>query len=186
LPCNETINADGTADLLTKTVFAIYEIPRKIISDRGPQFASRVMKAVLKAMGIKSALSTAYHPQTDGATEWANQEIEQFSRAYCNRTQNNWAQLLPYAAWTHNTRTHSATKRTPYKLLFRVTPVWPHQINNRIEIPAAEEIIKIMQESWKEAEAAIKLAQEATKQQQEKYGDNGPIWKEGAGLVERI
>jgi hypothetical protein len=137
--CNETIDADGTADLLIKNVFVTYGIATKIISDRGPQFASRVMKAVMKAMGIRSALSTAYHPQTDGATEITNQEIEQFLRAYCNRLQDNWADLLPYAAWTHNTRIHSATRKTPFELLFGITPHWPHQIKHRIEIPAAEE-----------------------------------------------
>jgi transposase InsO family protein len=54
------------------------------IQHRGPQFASQVMQAVLGALGVKSALSTAYHPQTNGATEQANQEIEQFLRAYVN------------------------------------------------------------------------------------------------------
>jgi transposase InsO family protein len=77
-PCNKTINADITANLLLKRVFCKFGIPDKIISDRGPQFASKVMKTVLKSMGIRSALSTAFHPQTNGATERTNQEIEQF------------------------------------------------------------------------------------------------------------
>jgi hypothetical protein len=51
-PCNKTIDADATADLLIKRVFCKFGIPEKIISDRGPQFASKVMKTVLKSMGI--------------------------------------------------------------------------------------------------------------------------------------
>jgi hypothetical protein len=77
-PCNKTIDADITADLLIKRVFCKFGIPEKIILDRGPQFASKVMKTVLKSMGIQSALPTAFHPQTDGATKRTNQEIEQF------------------------------------------------------------------------------------------------------------
>ena len=46
-----------------------FGLPDKIISDRGPQFASKVFIELLKLLGIKSALSTAYHPQTDGTTK---------------------------------------------------------------------------------------------------------------------
>ncbi len=53
------------------------------------------MKAIAESMGIRMALSTGYHPPTDGATERANQELEQYLRAYCNQTQDNWANLLP-------------------------------------------------------------------------------------------
>jgi hypothetical protein len=51
-PCNKTIDTDATADILIKRVFCKFGIPEKIISNRGPQFASKVMKTVLKSMGI--------------------------------------------------------------------------------------------------------------------------------------
>jgi hypothetical protein len=56
VPCNEKIDASGTADLLIKHVFCIYGIPDKMISDRGPQFAAQVMQAIMKALGVTSAL----------------------------------------------------------------------------------------------------------------------------------
>ena len=89
--------------MLMNNVFRYYGTLKKIISNRGPQFASQVMKTIAEGMGIRMALSTAYHPQTDGATECVNQELEQYLRAYCNRNQNNWADLLPYAEISHNT-----------------------------------------------------------------------------------
>jgi hypothetical protein len=45
-----------------------FGLPDKIISDRNPQFASKAFLELLKLLGITSALSTAYHPQTDGTT----------------------------------------------------------------------------------------------------------------------
>jgi transposase InsO family protein len=53
-------------------------LPRKIISDRGPQFAAQFMRDLNKLVRITSNLSTTYHPQTDGQTERMNQEIEQY------------------------------------------------------------------------------------------------------------
>jgi hypothetical protein len=77
-PCHETFDANATAELLIKQVFCKYRIPDKMISDRGPQFASKVMRSTLQSMNVVSALTTAYHPQADGSTEQVNQEIEQF------------------------------------------------------------------------------------------------------------
>ena len=41
IPCNEEINAEGTAALYIKHVFIHFGLPNKIISDRDPRFASK-------------------------------------------------------------------------------------------------------------------------------------------------
>jgi transposase InsO family protein len=60
-----TINTEGTALLFLKEVWKHHGTPRVVISDRGPQFITRFMRELYKLLGIKLALSTAYHPQTD-------------------------------------------------------------------------------------------------------------------------
>ena len=69
IPCNKTITAEETAEILLNNLYKRFGLPNKIISDRGPQFASKAFVELLKLLGIKSALSTAFHPQTDGTTE---------------------------------------------------------------------------------------------------------------------
>jgi transposase InsO family protein len=53
-----------------------------MLSDRGPQFAAKAFCKLLKLLGIKSNLTTAYYPQTDGATKQVNQEIEAYLSIY--------------------------------------------------------------------------------------------------------
>ena len=42
IPCNETIDAQGIATALIENVYTQYGLQDYIISDRGPQFASKV------------------------------------------------------------------------------------------------------------------------------------------------
>jgi transposase InsO family protein len=44
-----------------------------MLSDRGPQFATKAFRAMLSRLEVNPVLSTAYHPQTDGTTECVNQ-----------------------------------------------------------------------------------------------------------------
>jgi transposase InsO family protein len=55
-----------------------------MLSDQGPQFAAKAFHELLKLLGIKSNLTTAYHPQTDGATEQVNQGIEAYLSIHCS------------------------------------------------------------------------------------------------------
>ena len=52
------------------------------MSDRGPQFAVKLMKELNQILGIETRLSIAFHPQTDGQMEWMNQELEQYLRFF--------------------------------------------------------------------------------------------------------
>ena len=62
IPCNKNIDSDGTVDLLFQHVWRRFGLWDKMISDRGPQFAGKVMRGIYAKLGIESALSTAYHP----------------------------------------------------------------------------------------------------------------------------
>ena len=109
-PTHSTVDAPDTADLFLNLVWKHHGTPKQVISDRGPQFVSRFLKAMFERLGIKGSTSTAYHPQTDGQTERVNQELEQYLRAFTDVRQSNWASLLPVAEFAHNTRAHLSTK----------------------------------------------------------------------------
>ena len=72
------ISSEGVAKIYRDDIWKLHGIPRKILSNRGPQFTSKFMEEFTKALGTKRQLSMAYHPQTDGQTERINQEIGTF------------------------------------------------------------------------------------------------------------
>ena len=102
IPCTKSITAEGTAKLLLENLYKRFGLPDKIISDRGPQFASKAFVELLKQLGVQSALSTAYHPQTDGTTERVNQEIEAYLAIYCASHPEEWPNALHILEFTHN------------------------------------------------------------------------------------
>jgi hypothetical protein len=77
-----TVTAAGAANLYLRNVWKLHSLPHKVISDRGPQFVATFMKELYCLLGIEAAMSTAYHPQTDGQTERVNQELEQYLRIF--------------------------------------------------------------------------------------------------------
>ncbi|KAI0991186.1 hypothetical protein K3495_g17001, partial [Podosphaera aphanis] len=56
---------------------------------------------------MQQRLSTAFHPETDGATERANQEVQAYIRAFVTYSQTNWSELLPAAQLALNNRDSS-------------------------------------------------------------------------------
>src|SRR6202030_1428550 len=67
------LTAQGAATILLEHVYANYGLLEKVILDCGGQFISKFMQEVYWVLGIQTAASTTYHPQTDGHTEHANQ-----------------------------------------------------------------------------------------------------------------
>ena len=56
-------------------IWKLHGIPRKILSDKGPQFALKFIEEFMKALGTMRQLSMVYYPQTDRQMERINQEV---------------------------------------------------------------------------------------------------------------
>ena len=157
-PCNKTLTSQDTAQLLLENLYKRFGLPDKIISDRGPQFASKAFVELLKLLGIRSALSTAYHPQTDGTTERTNQEIEAYLSIYCASHPEEWPQALHTLEFTHNNRRHADRKHTPFELMFGESPVAIPLSYESTKYPAVEDRMKALLRNREEALAAHELA----------------------------
>jgi len=55
------ISLEGIAKIYQDEIWKLHGIPRKILSDRGPQFMSKFMRELTKALEITKQLSMVYH-----------------------------------------------------------------------------------------------------------------------------
>jgi transposase InsO family protein len=88
-PCTTKISARGLAQAFLYEVFRHHGVPRELVSDRDPRITSLFWKEICRLLGIKQALSTAYHPQTDGQTERMNRTVEEILRHYVSPHQDD-------------------------------------------------------------------------------------------------
>jgi hypothetical protein len=157
-PVTTQLTADGVASIYFKQVFPLHGIPKKIISDRGPQFAARSMRALYKCLGIDAGLTTAYHPQANGQVERKNQEVEIYLKLFTGKRQDDWADLLPTVEFVINSRLNLATGHTPFELLYGYTPDFTIPVGRPSGIPVLDKHLQNLQVVRKDAEAALRLS----------------------------
>ena len=86
------------------------------MSDHNTKFTSTFWHELHRLMGTKLLMSTAFHPQMDGATEQANHSIGQILRMIINDHQKNWEDKGPMVEFALNSSVSATTGFAPFKL----------------------------------------------------------------------
>ncbi len=168
--CSTKLSSEGWAKILCNKVYAKHRMPQVIISNWGTMFVSKFMKDLYDLLQIKSNSSTAFHPQTDGQTEWVNQEIEKYLHIFVNHLQIDWAEWLSLTAFTHKNRTHSSTGKSPFKVNYAYNPTILPGTRPAIPLctPASTTFVPKMQEIHATAKWSLVKATNQMKAQYDK------------------
>ena len=65
----EGISVEELVRLFRDNVWKLHGLPESVVSDRGLQFVVELTKKLNWILGIKTKLSTAFYPQTNGQIE---------------------------------------------------------------------------------------------------------------------
>jgi hypothetical protein len=123
IPCKEASTAEDVAQLFLQHAWQLHGTPKCTVSDRGPQFNAKFLRALYKALQIKPTFSTAYHSQPDGQSECLNQWQEGYLRAFINHRQTDWADWLVLADFTHNNAQSGTIGHSPFQIVYGRSPV---------------------------------------------------------------
>ena len=158
MPCSKTLTKEGAAQILLDNLYKRFGLPDNIISDRDPRFTAKSFKELLRLWDVKSKMSTAYRPQTDGTTERFNQEIEAYISIYCASNPETWHKMIGTMEFTHNNRRHADRQQTSFELMMGTTPIAIPLSFKNTKFPSVEERLKKLTQDREEALAAHELA----------------------------
>jgi hypothetical protein len=163
-PVKMALTGRGAADVIFNRVVRHQGVPSCILSDRDPRFTSGFWRALWEALGTRVALSTAYHPQTDGQTERQNRTLEETLRAYVNQKGTDWDLHLGACEIAYNSSVHASTKMTPFRLDGGIDAALPLDLIANIVRPIAntsvEAFIAMHEQNLIDAHRNIAIAQE--------------------------
>jgi hypothetical protein len=125
IPTSEHITAARTAQLFVSRAASRFGLPSEIVTDRDSKFTGAFWPEVLRLFGTKTAMATAYHPQTDGQTERMNRLLEETLRHYVSQNHKNWVSLLPMAEFAINNAWQSTVQASPFYLMHGRHPLVP-------------------------------------------------------------
>ncbi len=183
IPCKETIDAIGVAELYGKHVFPHYGLPQKVISDRDPRFTATAMRELCKNLNIKQNISMAYHPQMDGQSKRTNQWLEQYLQIFGNGAQTDWAKWLPIAQYTHNAWPSATTGKSPFELIMGHIP-YAHVGKTHSMAPAVDSRLTQTKAMRQAAQQAITHAQQITIRvtKYQPFEEGQKVWLEATHL----
>jgi hypothetical protein len=168
IPCTTTVTASEVALLVYDGVVRLHGFPESILSDRDTRFTSHFWRALWKLSGTQLAMSTSYHPQTDGQTENVNRVVQDILRAYISDSRKDWDRYLTAAEIAINSSRHASTGYTPFFLNYNQEVRLPFGIALKetmvkATVPAA---VQVMGEMKANDEAARGRMAEAQAQQE--------------------
>jgi len=171
--------AEGLVRLLRDNVWKLHGLLESVMSNRGPQFAAELTKELNRMLGIKTKLSTAFHPQTDGQTERMNQELEQYLQFFIENRQKDWPEWLAAAEFAINNKVHMATKVLPFMANYGKELRMGGDIRRKEKVESVTEFVERMKKVHKETEAALKKMQEEMKRYVDRGRKETEVWKKG-------
>ena len=116
IPTRTNVSAKELALIFFDKWYCENGLPAELFSDRDKLFMSRFWRYFTLLTGIKHKCSTAYHPQTDGASERTNKTLIQALRFHVERNQKGWVAALPRIRFNLMCTVNKSTGYSPFML----------------------------------------------------------------------
>lgn len=112
------ISAETVAKAFVSNWIARYGVPSEIVTDRGKQFESALMKQLADLAGFRRNRTTAYHPASNGMVERMHRVLK--TAIKCHNSLN-WTETLPLVLLGMRSGFKSDIQASPAELLYGET-----------------------------------------------------------------
>ncbi|XP_033758666.1 uncharacterized protein LOC117340982 [Pecten maximus] len=111
------IETEDIAEALVD-VFSRVGVPREILSDRGSQFTSGVMKELSRLLSMRQMTTTPYHPASNGLVEKFNGTLKQMMKRMCVEQPRNWDKYINPVLFAYREVPQESLGFAPFELIY--------------------------------------------------------------------
>ncbi|XP_071486350.1 uncharacterized protein [Diadema antillarum] len=112
-----SIETERIAEALLE-IFSRLGLPEEILSDRGAQFTSELMKEIARLLSVKQRMTTPYHPMFNGMVERFNGTIKTMLRRMCSERPKDWDRYLAAVLFAYREVPQASLGFSPFELLY--------------------------------------------------------------------
>ena len=122
--------------------FTLFGLPKEIQSDQGSNFMSGVFQQVVYELGVKQIVSSAYHPESQGALERFHATLKTMMRTFCQENEKDWDEGVHLVLFAAREAVQESTGFSPFELVFG------HQVRGPLSL---------LSEQWSDRETHVSL-----------------------------
>ena len=103
-------------------------IPSEVVSDRGTQFTSDMMREVYSLLQVQGKYTTPYHAQANGLVERYNGTLKTMMRRMTVERPRDWDRVIPALLFAYREVPQESTGFSPFELLYGRRVKGPMQV----------------------------------------------------------
>jgi hypothetical protein len=116
-------------EFITEHIIHRFGIPQTLTTDQGTSFMSKEVREFAELYRIKFLNSSPYYTQANGQAESSNRTLINLIKKKISDNPKHWHKILSEALWAHRISKHSATKVSPFELVYGQEAVLPVEIS---------------------------------------------------------
>ena len=99
-------------------IFCRIGIPREILSDRGSQFVSDLMREISRLLSVRQLHTTPYHAQCNGLVERFNGTIRRMLQKMAAEKPSDWDRYIPALLFSYREVPQESLGFSPFELVY--------------------------------------------------------------------
>jgi hypothetical protein len=154
-------------------VFSRVGFPNEVLSDRGTQFTSGLMKEVSRLVSIRQLFTTPYNPKCNGFCERINGVLKSMLKKMCQEKPKDWDRYLSAVLFAYREVPQASTGFSPFELLYGRTVRGPVQALKELwsgeEAQETRNTYEYVLDLRHRLEETCKIARDSLRESQQKY-----------------